>query len=339
MTIRLTLFILVCLFATTGPVFAQEPLPKTSGFSGYIEVLGAYISSNSQLNTDNDNRKTDSLDESGERVGNFRPFPIGLVRYTFAEKRTQLFLGVLPENVAQGQFQIEAGARYLLSNGTGLRASIVPLTPIEPETWEDPFVVGQNRKRTDINSYGFKLAAESILGTGLTLKYGWARQTIDDERSGSFLISQPGSTLTLRDLDDLDRDSNFHRLTVEYSFQLASRMRLTPILRYTRSDADGDANRFHSLAPELSFIYFGNQLQASLNVSANTELYDSKHPVFDKTRREFKPGLFAILGYKDPFGFKNFRIDWFNAFFKSDSNIDFYDSSNFITAIGLGYSF
>ena len=241
MTIRLAILALFCLCMTAGPAFAQEPLPKSSGFSGYLEILGAYISTNSQLNTDNDNRKTDSLDESGERVGKVRPFPIGLVRYTFAERRTQLFLGVLPENVAQGQFQVEAGARYMLSNGTGLRASIIPLTPIEQKTWEDPFVVGQNRRRTDVSSYGIKLAAESILGSGLTLKYGWARQTIDDERSGTFLISQPGSTISLGDLDDLDRDSYFHRLTAEYSFQIAPRMRLTPILKYTRGDARGAA--------------------------------------------------------------------------------------------------
>ena len=116
-------------------------------------------------------------------------------------------------------------------------------------------------------------------------------------------------------------------------------MRLMPILRYTRSVAEGDANSFHGLTPQLSFLYFGNQLQASVNVSAKAEWYDSKHPVFDKTRRDFNPGLFAIVGYKNPFGFKNFRIDWFNAFFKSNSNIDFYESSNFITALGVGYSF
>jgi len=241
--------------------------------------------------------------------------------------------------VAQGQFQVEAGARHVLMNGTGLRASVIPLTPIEQETWEDPFVVGQKRERTDINSYGVKLAAENILGSGLTLKYGWARQTIDDEKSGTFLLSQPDSILSPDDLDDLDRDAHFHRLTTQYSFQIGPRMRLAPIIRYTRGNAKGDANSFHSLIPELSFIYFGNQLQASVNVSASAEWYDSKHPVFDKTRREFKPGLFAILGYKNPFGFKNFRIDWFNAFFKANSNIDFYDSSNFITALGLGYSF
>jgi hypothetical protein len=86
-------------------------------------------------------------------------------------------LGVLPENVAQGQFMVEAGARHVLLNGTGLRASVIPMAPLEQETW------------------------------------------------------------------------------------------------------------------------------------------------------------------KGPFGFKNFRFDWFNALFKSNSNIAFYDSSNFITALGLGYSF
>ena len=331
--------LIICLCLTSGVAVAQEPMPTESGFSGYIEILGAYISTNSQLNTDSDNKKTDSLDTSGERVNKLRPLPLGLLSYTFAEKRTQLFVGILPENVSQGQFFVEAGARHILSNGTGLRASVIPLTPIAQKTWEDPFVIGQDRQRTDIDSYGFKLAAETILGTGLTVKYGWVRQSLDDEKSGTFLLSQPGSLLTPDDLDDLDRDAHFHRLTTEYSFQIGRRMRLTPILRYTRGDADGDANSFHALTPQLSFLYFGNQLQASVNVSAKAEWYDSKHPVFDKTRRDFNPGLFAIMGYKNPFGFKNFRIDWFNAFFKSNSNIDFYESSNFITAVGLGYRF
>ena len=339
MTARRIIPIVICVWLTAGLAAAQEPMPRESGFSGYIEMLGAYISTNSQLNTDSDNKKTNSLDSSGERVNNFRPLPLGLIRYTFADLRTQLFMGVLPENVAQGQFMVEAGARHILSNGTGLRASVIPLTPIAQKTWKDPFVVGQNRKRTDIDSYGFKLAAETIMGSGLTVKYGWVRQNIDNEKSGAFLLSQPNSFLTPGDLNDLDRDANVHRLTTQYSFPVARRMRLMPILRYTRGDAQGDANSFHSLTPELSFIYFGNQLQASVNLSAKGEWYDSRHPVFDKTRREFAPGLLAILGYKNPFGFKNFRIDWFNAYFRSNSNIDFYDSSNFITALGLGYSF
>ena len=91
---------IICVCLTAGLTVAQEPMPTESGFSGYIEILGAYISTNSQLSTDSDNKKTDSLDTSGERVNNFRPLPLGLIRYTFADIRTQLFMGVLPENVA-----------------------------------------------------------------------------------------------------------------------------------------------------------------------------------------------------------------------------------------------
>ena len=339
MTIHRFILFMFCACQTAGLAAAQEPIPRTSGFSGYIEVLGAYISTNSQLNTDSDNRKTDSLNRSGKRVGEFKPLPLGLIRYTLAEKRTQFFLGVLPEDVAQGQFQVEAGARHVLLNGTGLRASVIPLTPLEKETWEDPFVVGQNREQTDINSWGIRLAAENIMKSGLTLKYGWARQTLDDENSGTFLLSQPGNLLSLSDLDDLNRDAQFHRITAEYSFQIAPRLRLTPRLRYTRSDANGDANSFHAVTPQLSFLYFGNQVQASITASAKGEWYDRTHPVFNETRRDTRLGLFAILGYKNPFGLKNFRIDWFNALFKTNANINFYESSNFITSIGIGYSF
>jgi hypothetical protein len=189
MTHRLIISIAIFVCYAAGVADAQQSPPPATGFSGYVEIIGAYISTDSQLNTDSENRKTDSLNQSGKRVGKFRPLPLGLVRYTFAEHPTQLFLGVLPENVAQGQFQLEAGARYTLKNGTGLRASIIPMTPFAQETWQDPFVVGQNRKRTDIDSFGAKLAAENILGSRLTFKYGWSRQIIDDEKSGDFLAS------------------------------------------------------------------------------------------------------------------------------------------------------
>ena len=322
-----------------GSVQAQQPLPRESGFSGYIELLGAYLSTNSQLNTDHKNKKTDSLDKSGRRVNKIRPLPLGLIRYTFAEARTQLYLGLLPENVAQGQFFVEAGIRHDLTDGTMLRTAFIPVTPIKEETWKDPFVVNQNRKETDISSYGFKLAAENIKGSGLNLKFGWVHATIDDEDSGNFLFSQPNSFLTPDDLDDLRRDSDLYRFTGEYSIRLGQRMRLSPILRYIRADAKGDANSFHGLAPQLSLLYFHDQLQVALNAIVNGEWFDDTHPVFDKTRRDLNLGLFAIFGYRAPFGFKNFRVDWFNGLFRKNSNIDFYESTSWLTALGVGYEF
>jgi hypothetical protein len=321
------------------PAYAQQPLPRESGFSGYLEILGAYISTNSQLNTDNKNRQTDTLDESGERVGNIRPFPLGLASYTFADIRTQLYIGILPENVAEGQILFETGVRHDLTDGTSLRAAVIPISPMKQKTWEDPFVVGQDRDRTDISTWGVKLVADNIAGSGFNLRGGLERHQINNERSGDFLFSQPGSSLALEDLDDLDRDAYFYRLTAQYSIAVAPHMRLLPIIRYIRGDAEGDANSFNAIAPQLSLQYFSNQLQLALNASVKGEWYDDKHPVFDKTRNDYNLGLFAILGYKDPFGWKNFRIDWFNGAFLQESNIDFYDSTGFMTALGFGYMF
>ncbi len=329
----------VCCCFSARLVQAQKPLPKDSGFSGYIELLGAYISSNSQFNTDNKNETTDSLDKSGKRVDNVKPLPLGLIAYTFAELRTQLFLGVLPETVVQGQFQVEAGVRHDLLDGTSLRASAIPITPFEKETWEDPFVVGQNRKETDITSYGFKLSAENILASGIGLKYRWVQQKIDNEKSGTFLISQPVSPLTPEDLDDLERDSKSHRFSAEYSFELMPRMNLKPILRYTREDAEGSANSFHAFTTHLSFSYSADKWQAFVNGIVKREWYDDTHPVFDKTRRDFNLGMFAIIAYKDPFKLEGFRIDWLNGIFRSNSNIDFYESTNYLTALGIAYNF
>ena len=323
----------------SGAGHAQQPMPKKSGFGGYVELLGAYFSSDSQLNTDNDNRRTDSLDDSGKRVSSYRVLPLGLVNYTFAEARTQLYLGILPENVAQGQFQVEGGVRHWLENGTQLRAAFIPITPFQAKTWEDPFVVGQKRSKTDVESYGLKVAAETIFGTGLNLKYGFATRNVDDEKSGTFLSSLPGSTLTPQDLNDIDRDANFHRLTAEYAFRINAKMRLKPGLRYTRGDADGNANSFNALRPELTFSYFGNPFQLSVNAFVRFEDYDDNHPVFDKTRHDDAYGLFAILGYRDPFGLKKFRIDWFNFISRNDSNINFYESTSYGTALGFGYTF
>ncbi len=314
-------------------------MPRESGFSGYIELFGVYSSSNSQLNTDSGNRRTDSLDKSGDRVDRVRPFPLGLISYTFADIATQLYFGILPENVAEGQILFETGVRHDLTNGTILRASVLPLSPLDQETWEDPFVVGQDRDKTDVEAWGLKFVADNILGSGLNLRTGMIRRKIKNERSGGFLFSQPDSLLTLDDLDDLERESYDYRLTAQYSMRLTRQVRLLPIVRYVRSEADGNANSFHGLAPQLSLQYFDKSLQVALNATVNREWYDEDHPVFGKTRDDYRLGLFGIVGYRGPFGWKRFRIDWIGGASRQESNIEFFESTSYLTGLGIGYVF
>ncbi len=241
--------------------------------------------------------------------------------------------------MAEGQILFETGVRHDLADGTILRASVLPVSPLDQETWEDPFVVGQDRDKTDVEAWGLKFVADNIMGSGLNLRTGMISRKINNEKSGEFLFFQPGSLLTSDDLEDLERDSYDYRLTVQYSRRLTPRVRLLQIIRYVRSAADGNANSFHGLAPQLSLQYFTRQLQAALNATFSREWYDDEHPVFGKDRDDYRLGLFAIVGYKDPFGWKNFRIDWIGGASKQNSNIDFFESSTFLTGLGLGYAF
>lgn len=338
-----TAILILSLFLSCGfladDCAAQPSIPRTSGFSGYIELLGAYFSTDSQMSTDSDNRRTDSLNESGKRTETFRLLPMGLVNYTFADTRTQLYLGALPENVAQGQFQIEAGMRHRLKDGTRLNLALIPVTPFAAETWEDPFVVGNKRLETDVQSYGFKMAADAVGGSGFGITYGFASSDVEDERSGVFLISQPGSSLKLDDLDDIRRDADFHRFTIEYDYRQGQHLRFKPAMKYTRGDAKGAANSFHAFRPEIGFLYFDNPFGISLTAFYNYEIYDKTHPIFDETRQDRSLGLFAVFSYYTPLGLKNFRIDWFNFIYRNDSNIDFFDSTGYATALGIGYTF
>jgi hypothetical protein len=52
-----SILLLIALYMGVDPATAQNRMPQTSGFSGYVEVLGAYISTDSQFNTDSENSK------------------------------------------------------------------------------------------------------------------------------------------------------------------------------------------------------------------------------------------------------------------------------------------
>jgi hypothetical protein len=309
------------------------------GFSGYVEVLGAYLGNNSQFNTDGGNRRISSLDRSGEWVNEVRPLPLFLANYTFAAERTRLYAGVQPENVGRGQYQMEIGLKHWLEGGTELSAAVIPVTPIAAETWEDPFVVGERRRRTDEDSWGISLAAKGIAGSGIGLGYEFARTDVENENSGRFLLSQPGAGLTIADVDDLRRDADFHRMSLDYSHSVSRYFKLKPGIRYTYSQAEGKAMRFHGLGPELTIGYFRNRLRASVNLSCRIADYTDPHPVFGKRRRDHGAGVILSVGYRQPFGFENFRIDWFSAAMRTESNIAFYEATALISAVGLGYEF
>ena len=49
--------------------------------------------------------------------------------------------------------------------------------------------------------------------------------------------------------------------------------------------------------------------------------------------------VLRATSYRDPLGWKNFRIDWIGGAFRQESNIEFFESTSYLTGLGIGYVF
>ena len=215
-----------------SPAAAQLPGPPEGGFSGFVTVLTGYVSGKSQFSTDGENRETSSLNSSGQTVDSFVVAPLFELAYAVADWRTQVYVGLPIENIREGTFfQQEVGVRHWLEDGTRLTAAFLPWPVIAQKTWQDPFVTGEGRERTDVDALGFKLDADRIARTNFGLRYRFVHRSIDDEDSGAFLRDLPGSTLTEGDVRDLRRDADTHQGTLSYARPIGRGLLLRPALR------------------------------------------------------------------------------------------------------------
>ncbi|MCG8632415.1 MAG: DUF2860 domain-containing protein, partial [Desulfobacterales bacterium] len=244
------------------------------------------------------------------------------------------------ENIVEGSFLLEVGIQQKLSGGTVLSAAYIPQIPgLDNEVWTDPYLLGSDRSETDRDSQAFRVAAESIFGSPLTLKYGFGTQDVDNDQAGLYLSQQPGSTLTTQDLQSLKRSGDFHQAQALYAIPLGERTTLQPGLIYTRGEADGDANSFNRYGGQLSLTTSVDRCRFFSTLSISRAEYDESNPVFGKTREEWAYGAIIGAGYMAPFGYEDFMVNLYTGFTKEDSNISFYDSTAIIGGIGLTWMF
>lgn len=325
--------------AVAAPVLAQQRPPSESGFGGFLSVMPGVVNSKSQFSTDGQNRETRNLDNSGNSATSFVPIALGEIHYSFADIRTQPYAGVPVENIREGTFFPEIGVRHWLADGTRLSAALLwqPLLP--PKTWQDPFVVGERRHRTDAGSYGAKLGADNVLGSPLGLRYEFGRRDLERDEAGRFLFAQPGSTLTEGDLDNLKRDADYHRFTVNYPLRLGEEWSLIPAFRYTLGDAKGGSNSFDAYRPEIGLVYNARPLLVSLNLLYERLDFRKENPIFGKERDEdvFSAVLNAV--YREPFGLEGVSLNALGLVTDGDSDVTFYDSRTAVLGLGASYSF
>ena len=319
--------------------FAIEPIPKESGVSGFVNIGAGVTSveSNSLAkfgSADIGNATLDSLDQTADTRTVGIPV-IGLeLAYTFADTSTQIFFGNQLEDYIRFDFSARAGIRQEIGKAGIIGASFLQ-TPLPTEVWEDPFLTGSDRSKTDRTSDGYRLIWDNIYGSGLELRYSAREVDIDRERSGESL------GLSDSELALLNRNGDSSRFTAQYTVSY-DRMKhiVTPAVAYFEQDSDGNAMAYDGMSFSVNYIYrMDNRWRFVTNASFGFIEFNEENPVFDTKADGDRFGVSFTAFYAQPFGWKGWLANAGVVWFEEDSDVNFYDSSVSLLSAGLLYRF
>ncbi|MEE4659937.1 MAG: DUF2860 family protein, partial [Halieaceae bacterium] len=249
---------------------------------------------------------------------------------TFAESRTQIYVGNLLEDFLTLDLSARAGVRQDIGN-LGIIGAAYVRTSAATEVWSDPYAVGVKRDETELVAEGVRLNWDRVLNTGLEVAFTSKSLELDRERSG---LSQ---NLSPADVGLLDRNGDLHRLELGYEFLRDNKQHiLTPGIFYRDADLDGDAMANDGIGVNLNYIYLHNaRWRWVFNLTYQDMEYDTVNPLFGEQDDAQRFGASAGVFYSAPFGWKNWSLNLITGFFREDHDIDFYDTSVSVATVGF----
>ncbi|WP_210449771.1 DUF2860 domain-containing protein [Vibrio crassostreae] len=317
MNIKIALLVLSVAAAPAFAKLADEP-----GFSGEISINIGVTSSTSNFNTDADS-KIASTNQKASSESSFLVAPLGSIAYTFGENLNhQVYTGTARDDVATGTVVLEVGYKYQLESGMVIDASLLP-TIMSGETWADPYNTTSARTKTDETGNAFRLKLSNIVGSAFSLDMAYATKDVEEDRVE----------------EALKRDADTFYLKGQYRQPISRTMMLVPSLIYQSSDADGDAASFEQFGGEVSLFGGMGRHQYALTAGYNQRSYDASSITFQKKRSDDNINLFAAYEYDQFMDWENWSFVSLAGYGTSDSNITFYDESQYIVSVGLNYKF
>lgn len=312
----------------------MAPIPQQSGFSGFGLLGGSYSNVNSNVVVgpkEESSRRLDSLSSHTGSDGGKADINLDL-RYTFADTRTQLFLGNLIQDAVRLDFTQQFGVRQQIGN-KGIISGAFVFSGIPGEAWEDPYAVGTERQTTDRKSNGMRLGWDGIWGSQFSANYTVRKIEIEDERSGASLSLSPAEQALL------DRNGNMQSIDLAYNLVGPQGSVLSPMISYSRNDADGKASSYDRTAFQLTYALQQAQYSLVTNFFAGQVEYDAVNPVFGRTVKADEWGVNANLFWHNLWSVKPLSAVFSASYGNSDANVDFFDTELSRISAGLMYRF
>jgi hypothetical protein len=323
------------------PSVQAAAVPEQPGWSGFVqlgysyngvennEVAGTGIGGYTEFTPES----IDSIFSSPDSVTEGLPTYNFNVGYTF-NTRTELFAGRELVDAVRFDATQQLGVRQELSDKSNLSIAYV-FSGIPTKVWEDPYVQGQRRSKTDRDSQGLRLTYGDILGTRAQLQYTYRKIEIDTERSGQFL------GLTPAEQDLLRRKGDEQSIRAGYLFDLGNKESLLPEFVYVDDNRDGHAMKSEQWGMQLTYANVGERYNLALTGSYMKADYDKTNPIYGKTRDDNSWGFGGTVFDKRLLS--SLGKDWWATaaagYYTSDSNINFYNSTLWTVSLGAMYRF
>ena len=313
---KATLVILFCMGAMLLVHFAHAEEP---GFGGEIVVGGGIVTGRlSQLDAEEGNRRVDRRDQQGDHHTYLDSYISGELNYTLEDGRTTFYVTDLNSDsgVALGVRQDMGDLGRLNAAGTYEARRV----------WQDPYLLGVPRNRTDETSYGVSIEIEDFLGTNFLVASKIAAVDVDDDRIGDREKS-------------LRRDGFRSDYAVGYVIGLSDNQLVIPMVSYVRSDMDGDANSSDGITFGLGYEWGKGSWGLEATAGVGWTDYREDHPVYRKERRATSFEASVLVAYAEPFGWSDVSFYGLAAYSRVDENIDFFDQDLWTFGLGVGYEF
>lgn len=339
---RMVIVLLVLIaggLSAATPAYSMQPIPQDSGFSGFINLGVGAITAKSNMIAGNNlasigKERIDSLTDSPDSENDVIPLISGELAYTFASTRTQLYLGNSFEDFIRFETATLAGVRQELPDKSIVALSYV-FSGIATEVWADPYVVGQDRTKTDRTSSGLRLGYDKILGSDFEIQFTWRSIDLDEERSGLTQLGLPQDQAKL-----LNREGDSYEFEVIYPFRFKQGKHiLAPAFSYGRLDLHGEAMANDRYQGQLTYAYMGERFSFAGNLIFGIADADKTNPIYLKKREDDIYGLSLTVFYRKFLDVQGLSLVGTAAYFRSDSNIDFYDTTIGLLGLSVLYRF
>jgi hypothetical protein len=299
--------------------FSSEAAENT--FSGEISAGLIFINNANNLNPSGSKKILTTLDSSpGHQLSTI---PVLLPEVTFrfgGDSQFAWYFNTAAPIEEAGDFALSSGVGYRFPGFAYFETGLffVPLT----EVWENPYLLNQARRETDVITWGAQFAVNRLFDSELRLKFAYLSEDVDNDALAQLF-------------PDLARDGEIYGLSVSYELFSGSRFPLRPRMSLNKGEYDGESSSFVKVKTEISGVYTAGRYSLMPSLYYSYREHDALDPVFRATRKEKGYGANLAVKYDGLFGRESIGLLAVVGYSRGEASESFYDTESLVCGLGL----